>query len=253
MEIEQKRELDLQQELQNVTERRVFATLNYPTLDLSSEEAELVLEKLEVKQTDESKSKVVNVGGFLRSNNKKLNKEISQLREAEQKFNDGLARYDETDREWHTLLDQSETAKAELTKRKDQEIEARKALERAQRMVLEAKEHLVTTTNALKSIEQRVRSNAQEMDRVTASLSKKQNKVRLALRQKVQLSDIAPTLGVENLSEEDVATLRRKELMLTGETKQVSLMVARLQSRAEKLRLRAEALEQQSPGPRVAP
>ena len=64
----------------------------------------------------------------------------------------------------------------------------------------------------------------------------------MALRRKVGSSDIA-TLSVDNLTEEDVAMLRRKELRLTGETKEVTLMVARLQSRAEQLRIRAEALE----------
>jgi SMC interacting uncharacterized protein involved in chromosome segregation len=40
------------------------------------------------------------------------------------------------------------------------------------------KAHLVMTSNALQGVEQRVRKNAFEMDRVTSALSKKQEKVR---------------------------------------------------------------------------
>jgi predicted nucleic acid-binding Zn-ribbon protein len=145
----------------------------------------------------------------------------------------------ETDREWHDLLRSSEVAKDDLSHRKEQEIEARKALVRAQQMVTEAKAHLVTTSNALKGVEQRVRRNAYEMDRVTSSLAKKQERVRLALRQKVDRT----AHGLRFDYAEDVEALRQKESRLSVETTQVSMMVARLQSRAEKLKVRADALE----------
>jgi prefoldin subunit 5 len=50
-------------------------------------------------------------------------------------------------------------------------------------------------------------------------------------------------IQVEYLADEDLASLRKKESQLIGESKQVARMVARLSSRAEKLMSRADALE----------
>jgi hypothetical protein len=72
-------------------------------------------------------------------------------------------------------------------------------------------------------------------------LSKKQDIVRNALRKKADM--MSGGIKVEYLSEEELASLRRKEIQLMGESRQVARMVARLQSRAEKLKIRAEALE----------
>jgi hypothetical protein len=74
------------------------------------------------------------------------------------------------------------------------------------------------------------------MDRVTSSLSKKQEKVRSVLKKKADMMNGG--IQVEYLTEEDLTSLRRQEIKLMGESKQVTTMVTRLQSRAEKLQTR---------------
>ena len=115
-------------------------------------------------------------------------------------------------------------------------------MERAQRNVAEAETQVVTSTNALRGIEQQVRKTAYEMEKVTSSLNKRQQKVRNALKKKAQLITGGQMLG-DSLSEEELTSLRRKEIQLLGESKDVARMVTRLQSRADKLQSRAEALE----------
>jgi hypothetical protein len=235
---EQERAITLEQELNNVKEKRLFAALHSPKFTLSSDEAKDVLDRLDRVAEERHVQKPTKVGRILSTS---IDKDIMQLEQAEKSFQDKLAHYEETDREWHNLLYLNEAAKAALSDRKEQEIDARKALERAQQMVTQAKAHLVTTSNALKGVEQRVRRNSFEMDRVTSSLAKKQERVRVTLRKKVNVENKG--LRVDYLTAEDVEALRQKENRLSGETKQVSMMVARLQSRAQKLKVRAEALE----------
>ena len=130
-----------------------------------------------------------------------------------------------------------------LSQRRLQEIEARKALELAQRQVSEAKTQLVSSTNALRGIEQQVRKSAFEMDKVTSTLNKKQEKVRNALKKKADLIRGGGGIFVEYLSEDELTSLRRKEIQLLGESKEVARTATRLQSRANKLKNRADALE----------
>jgi hypothetical protein len=79
------------------------------------------------------------------------------------------------------------------------------------------------------------------MDRITSTLAKKQQRVREALQKKTDL--MKGGIQIQYLSEEDLTALRRREIQLIGESKQVAEMVARLESRAEKLKHRAEQLK----------
>jgi chromosome segregation ATPase len=172
---------------------------------------------------------------------KSIEQEIDILTEAEVSFSEKLTVYEDADSQWTSLLSQQENAKRTLSTNKVAEIEARKALERAQRMVADAKEHLVITSNALRAVEQQVRKTAAEMDNVTTYLSRNQERVRNALRKKTEL--VMAESEIRDLTEEDLAALRQKEVSLMGESAQIEQMVARLSSRAEKLRMRAIALE----------
>jgi len=200
---------------------------------LSSDEAQQLLDRLAIEDT------VTMVDRAMMRNT--IESEITSLKEAEELFSSKLAAYEETDRDWNAMIRQQETAKADLIARKQEEIKAREALQLAQRAVVEAKATLVTTESELRKLEQNVRRNASDMDRVTTALAKKQDNVRNALKRKASLANGA--IQVEYLTEEDLTALRRKEIQLMGENKQVARMVARLESRAEKLRNRAEALE----------
>lgn len=232
MEEQKKRANEIGAELKNVTEQRLFATLNSEDSALTSDEAKLVLETINGQGSTmvDTFSKI------------SIERDIKSLQDAELKFSTRLQQYEETDQEWELLLSEQEGAKATLTERKKQEIEARQAYDQAQKMVAEAKAHLVTTSNALRGVEQRVRKNAAEMDRVTSALAKKQQKVRAILRKKADM--MSGPVAVEYYDEDDLASLRRKEIQLIGESRRIATMVERLQSRSEKLRARAEALAQ---------
>ena len=69
-----------------------------------------MMERLE-NGKEQNEVKISKVGGILRTS---IDKEIQYLEQAEKDFTDRLEQYEETDREWHTLLQESETAKKNL-------------------------------------------------------------------------------------------------------------------------------------------
>lgn len=224
---------EIEQDLDLLTEQRLLATLQSEDFFLSSDEANEVLNRLSI----ESNPSIID-RAMLRNT---IQQDIHSLHAAESKFSEKLKEYEATDHEWNHLLQKQDAAKVTLSERRLEELEARKALELAQRKVAEAKTQLLSSTSALRGIEQRVRKSAFEMDRVTSSLSQKQEKVRAVLKKKVDLA--RGGIQVDYLTEDDLTALRRKEIQLLGESKQVARMATRLQSRAEKLRSRAEAIE----------
>ena len=228
------RGMEIQQQLEMVTEQRLLATLQSEDFFLSSEEALDVLNRLAIENTQNLVDRAM-----LR---KTIEQEIESLQISESKYSETLTEYERTDKDWNRLLKSQDQAKINLSEARLQEIEARKALERAQRNVAEAETQVVTSTNALRGIEQQVRKTAYEMEKVTSSLNKRQQKVRNALKKKEQLITGGQMLG-DSLSEEELTSLRRNEIQLLGESKDVARMVTRLQSRADKLQSRAEALE----------
>ncbi|KAG7366222.1 heat shock protein [Nitzschia inconspicua] len=225
---------EIAKELDAVKEKRLFATLQSTDLALSSSEARDVLERMHVDDT------VSIVDRALLRNT--IEQEIESLSNTEAQFTEKLEVYEEADREWNDLLVKAETAKDNLTIQKNKEIEARKAFDEAQKNVSDAKTALVQTSNELRSVEDQVRKNAQEMDRITHTLSRKQERVRNALKKKTEL--MKGGIQLQYLSEDELTALRRREIQLMGESKQIADMVARLESRAEKLRNRAAKLNE---------
>lgn len=231
--MEQERAAQIAQELGQVTEQRLFATLQSPNVALTSDEAQTILERLAVEDTVSLVDRAM-----LKTT---VENEIANLRDTEEQFSEKLMAYEETDRQWNVLLTQQEDAKSVLLDKKSLEIEARKALEMAQQGVVEAKEELVQTSNDLRGVEHHVRKTAQEMDKITNSLTRRQEKVRDALRKKTEMMQAG--IQVMYLSDDELAALRRREVQLMSESQEAQNMVARLQSRADKLKMRAEALE----------
>jgi hypothetical protein len=233
---DEKRAREIQQELNSVTQQRLLATLASDKATLSSDEARQVLDQIVQDQ--------ITIDGKepdRPQNIQRIESDIVSLQETEQIFMEKLKAYEQTDREWKNLLSKQEYARNDLTNRKREEAEARKRLDEAIRMVSEAKANLVAISSPLRSVEQVVRKNVSEIDQVTFALSKKQERVRQALRQKASMSNGG--IQLHYLSEEDLAALRRREMQLTGESEQLATMVARLSARAEKLKSRAAALD----------
>jgi len=222
------------EELDSVKEKRLFATLQSTEFALSSEEAEEVLEKL---HTDDNFT-------FANRSMKKtaIEKEIHSLRNTEIQFTEKLDSYTEIDREWNELLIKREKAKENLSIKKNTEIEAQRALDTAHKMTIEANNDMVKVSSTLRGVEQDVRKRAQEMDRVSTTLSRKQERVRNALRRKTEL--LNGGIQVQYITEQEVMMLRKQETQLLGDARQIATMVARLQSRADRLKKRADALEQ---------
>jgi hypothetical protein len=229
---EAKRGEEIAKELDTVKEKRLLATLQSTDIPLSSSEAKDVLELMHVANS------VSIVDRAMMRNS--IEQEIESLSNTEEQFSEKLQVYREADQEWNKLLIKTETAKDNLAVQKNKEIQVRKAFDEAQRDVAEAKTNLVQASNELRSVEDQVRKNAHDLDRLTTILSRKQDRVRNALKKKTALTKGG--IQIQYLSEEDLVALRRREIQLTGEGKQVAEMVARLESRAEKLRNRAEKL-----------
>lgn len=230
---EEERAKMVAQELDSVMEQRLLATLESPNIALSSDEAKQVLDLLEIEDT------VSIVDRAMMRNT--IEQEIDSLRETEERFTEKLEFYEETDRKWNDVLTEQEAAKQALSEKKSYEIEARKAFDRAQQDVAQAKDELVRASNDLREVEQQARKSSQEVDRINGQLSRKQERVRNALRKKTEM--MKGGVQVQYLSEEEFEMLRRRENQLVGESRQIADMVARLQSRAEKLKSRAEALD----------
>ena len=232
---EEKKAQTIYDELHSVKEKRLFSSLQSDEYEpLTSCEAAEVLEKLSSNDT---------VSFVHRSAKKdKIEKEIASLRTTEQHFTKKLESYTEIDKEWNQWLTKQEDAKKTLDRNKQKEFEARQALDTAEKNVYKASTDVLAVTNKLRGVEQEVRRSAQEMDRVSTTLSRKQEKVRNALRRKTEL--MKGGITVQYVTAEEVKMLRRKETQLMGESKQIATMVAKLQSRADLLKQRAEALEQ---------
>lgn len=222
---------EIKEELSAVTEQRLMGALNSDAFRMSSEEANLVLERLAENYTESDMN--------LQRN--RVEREINLLEATEKQFTEKLKVYEETDMQWNSLLQKQEGAKNDLSRSKQEELEARRRLDEAIRMVAEAKANLVTTSTALKGIEQKVKKNAYEMDRITHTLTKKQQRVREVLKAKAEKAKGG--IQINYLSDSDLTALKRREVQLTGEREQLNRMVARLSSRAKKLSTRAVALE----------
>ncbi|CAJ1923858.1 unnamed protein product [Cylindrotheca closterium] len=229
-----KRGTEIEDELDALTERRLLATLQSKDFFLSSDEATDVLNRLSI----ESENPTLLGRAMMRNT---IEQEIRLLQVAEAKFSEKLKEYEATDKEWNTLLNKQDEAKMNLSKHKMEEMEARRALERAQRQVSEAKSQLLTSTNALRGIEQSVRKNAFEMDRMTSTLSQKQEKVRASLKKKVDQA--RGGMEVEYLTEDDLTALRRREIQLVGEQNQTRRKATQLQTEAESLKKQADNAE----------
>jgi myosin heavy subunit len=199
---------------------------------LSSDEAKQVLDQI-ISSTATENDRPQNI--------QRIEKDVEALQQTEKIFIEKLKAYEKMDREWNSLLSKQEFARNDLTRRKREEAEARKKLDEAVRMVSEAKANLVATSSALKNIEYVVRKNAFEMNQVTFTLTKKQERVRDSLRKKATMSNGG--IQLDYLSDEDLVALRRKEMQLAGESEQLASMVVRLSARAEKLKARAAALD----------
>ena len=153
-------------------------------------------------------------------------------------------------------MKQQEDAKRAVTNVKREEIEARKALERAQQAVEEAKGYLVSTTNALHTVEAKVKRSATEMDRVTTQLTKKQHVVRNTLLKKVADTPTVMSSNVVDdgiLTEDELADLRRTEIQLMEEKAQGESMITKLQERSQDLKSRAIALDQMQKNGKASP
>ena len=225
---------EIENELDALTERRLLATLQSKDFFLSSQEATDVLNRLSI----ESENPTV-IGRAMMRNT--IEQDIRLLQVAEAKFSEKLKEYEDTDKEWNDLLKEQDEAKVSLSKRRMEEMEARRALELAQKQVAEAKSQLLTSTNALRGIEQRVRRNAFEMDRMTSKLSQRQEKVRASLKKKVDQA--RGGMEVEYLTEEDLTALRRREIQLVGEQNQTRRKATQLQTKADTLKNQADNLE----------
>lgn len=231
---EEEKAKTIHEELDSVKEKRLFASLQSSEHPLSSSEADEVLEKLTSNATV----------SFTNRSTKKahIEKEINSLRFSEAEFTQKLDNYNQFDLEWNRWLSKQEDAKKTLDEKNKDAIAARAALASAEKKVTIASYDVKAVTNKLRGVEEEVRKSALEMDRVSTTLSRKQERVRNALKKKTEL--MKGGITVQYVTAEEVKILLNKESQLLGESKQIATMVARLQSRADMLKKRAEALEQ---------
>ena len=223
----------ISEEYDSVKLKRLFASLQSPDMSITSIEAEEVLEKLNDNDTVSFANRA--------TKQTHIKKDILSLRNTEQQFTEKLEAYTEIDRSWNNWLAAQENAKKTLRENKQKQFDAQRALDIAEENVSKANKDVLAISNKLRGVEQEVRKSAQEMDRVSTTLSRKQERVQNALRRKTEL--IKGGISVEYAMDEEVKQLRMKEVQLLGESQQITSMVAKLQSRADELKKRAEVLE----------
>jgi len=235
VEHEENKARSINEELDSIKKQRAWASLQNNKDGLSSGEAQDIWDTLSSPNTVSFEPKP--------RNNKRthIEKEIASLRNTENQFTKKLEDYTEIDTEWNSWLTKQEDAQQNLNEKKQVEDQCRKELETAEANVEKATIDVKAVSSKLRGVEQEVRNSAREMDKVSATLHRKQERVRNALKKKTEL--MKGGISMEYVTEEEVEVLRQKESQLMGESQQIATMVEKLQSRADLLKKRAKALD----------
>lgn len=239
----------MKEEIDDLMQKRIQLTLHTPNAKLSSLEALMILDGLNI--VDE-----VSMLDTMRLRHR-VSYEIEQLEQMESEIEMKKEKSEkikvDVEREMQALDQAQVNAAAAL----QAEERARKALEDAKALVSSTKNDVDQAKQALKATKEKKAQQKFDVERMMYGMERQQEKVRLALRRKEQAVQEQEKKG-DNSSEtivgdfngsrarkatEEVQKIIKKENFLRAESARKEAAAMRLQSRSEKLKERQDELE----------
>ena len=234
---EMERSTAVKSELANVMNKLLSLSLHIPNSPITSVEARNLLDGLYTVHSDMESIPW----------NHPLIDEINSLEEVEQYF---VEKELEQTQVLQWLTETKEALwRADLETREAEEAElaARRALEKAQRQASAKRKNLMDCNRMYASAEEQHRKTVQELEKVSLSLERKQEKVRTALRQnKEELMAVRMACDRESSDKmglSDLQRLRKEERQLRAESNRLDERAKGLQSISKKLKRRSEELK----------
>lgn len=259
-------------ELAAMTEKRLFLALRTPNSEISSSDALQILDKF---NTPDSLSLMERAMW-----KQPLEHGVRELEEAETEFQIKRDIQRQNQQLYQDLVNNQKREEENARLALEAEERARKAYEAAQRLVLETKQALIETTKALSTAEVAAKRSSNELDRVSLNLSRRQERLRRALRKKEEAArekqlleqqqqkeeeeaartrllahdaqvDLTPLLNLacdgedEELCMADIEECRKEERRLARESAHLEEKANRMNIRAARLREKAEMKRQQ--------
>ncbi len=232
----------MKEQLSSAMNKRINLTLHTPNAKLTSLEACMILDGMNTPDT-------LKMTDMLRLR-RTVAYEIEQLQNYENDFKSNrelnLNLHRDVERKSMALEQAQANAKAAV----QAEIRARKALEDAKNLVASTNDDVQQSTVGLAATSENLKYNELELQKVSTTLAKQQEKVRVALRRKEEALFEAEEIvrgdfKAESLkeSEETIEALLKEERYLRAESARVEALAARLSSRSKKLEINSEKLE----------
>jgi hypothetical protein len=242
----------LREELASIMERRLNLSLQTPGSSLSSLEASQIFDGLNF---DDKRS----IADFVQLR-KTVKSEIDALEKVEASY---YMKYDEraeAERIFQASTQAVEQAKKNAESARNAEQRALQALQAAQELVESTKKTVQEQTDNFAQSEVEFLQRVEESEKLSAALARRQERVRAALQRKERalvdgIGGAEPIEGVENecyLSESEIECnqrnlkeLKKKESFLLAEGSRLEQRAMRLQSRSNKLKARADFIDQE--------
>ena len=172
-----------------------------------------------------------------------LIRDINCLQEAEKDFDDKLQAQLQAEKQVEQTREALWKADTKARGAVEKEMEARRALEEAQREVIATRQALLDWKNIYEKAENQHRKATHDVDKVSLTLMRKQERVRTALRRKEEeVLDLHESASLDTLGISDLERLRKEEEYLRAESTRLDDRVKRLRSRARKLKRRSGQL-----------
>ena len=219
----------IKSELDRVTMKRLEVSLGAPNATIASVDAVRLLNYWNTSTTSRS------LLGLKLKN--PVDKKIQELETIEVAFVDKVIELDAAISHFKRTEKDLQSARAERVLALQAEKRAREALVRAKRRVAESKSRVNNSTKYLSRAETEVEKLASEREHLAFAQARQQDDVRSSMRQR------ASALDIQSCSEEDFVELQRKEQSLIKEYNALDIEASRLQSKANKLKGRAELLK----------
>ena len=243
----------VREELAAIMERRLNLSLQTPGSKLSSLEAQQIFDGLNF---DDKRS----IADFVQLR-KTVTSEIEALEKVEASYYMKYDEREEAERGFQISTQALEQAKINAESARKAEERALQALKAAQELVESTKKAVEEQTNNFSESEVEFLRRVEESEKLSAALSRRQERVRAALARKERalvegsFGGAEPIEGVETecyLSESEIECnqrnleeLKKKESFLLAEGSRLEQRAMRLQSRSDKLKARAEFIDRE--------
>ena len=242
----------VREELAAIMERRLNLSLQTPGSKLSSLEAQQIFDGLNF---DDKRS----IADFVQLR-KTVTSEIEALEKVEASYYMKYDEREEAERGFQISTQALEQAKINAESARKAEERALQALKAAQELVESTKKAVKEQTNNFAESEVEFLRRVEESEKLSAALSRRQERVRAALARKERalaegFGGADPIEGVETecyLSESEIECnqrnleeLKKKESFLLAEGSRLEQRAMRLQSRSDKLKARAEFIDKE--------